>query len=149
MIPYHRGVPSIWFRISFARNAFLRFLGERGLELATLGIGEGVEAMVAFHEERRAQHTDLDAGGDGLLVEWWNEANGWTFSLVRRLQRSGDDQPIHQLALRFHLAGIGPEAGSVRSFDPARSRDDVGGLEACTRARRADIVHRELTLDTL
>ena len=152
MIAYHRRVPSIWFRISFAEKAFLRFLTERDLAVENLSVEVAVDAMAAFVAGRRAQHTDLDEDGDGLLVEWGAHEQGWFLDLVRQMVRSGDDQPIRQLRLRLVLAGDGPAPGSAWFFD-GFGTDDLSGrvrlLEGYPPATRADIVQRELVVDTL
>ena len=152
MIPYHRGVPSTWFRISFAEKAFLRFLGERRPGLDGHTVAEGVAAMRAFYLERRAQHTKLDEDGDGLLVEW-GTSNGEPFlQVVRQLQRSDDDAPLRQLALRFTVDLPALPDGRVWLFDPARADEFDATLAASApyaSALRADTVHTQLLLDTL
>jgi hypothetical protein len=104
-----------WFRIAFAEKAFLRILGNHGWRLDTLTVDEGVSAMLEFYTEHRAQHTDLDDDGDGLLLQWGNGR----VDLTRQLIRSGSpDNPIRQLSLTFVVEHALPAAGNLWFFDP-------------------------------
>lgn len=105
-----------WFRIAFAEKAFLRILGNHGWKLETLTVDQGAAAMVEFYTQHRAQHTDLDADDDGLLVQWGRG----TLDLTRQLIRAGSpDNPIRQLSLTFVVDAQLPEAGNLWYFDPA------------------------------
>ena len=107
-----------WFRISFAEKAFLRILGNHGWKLETITVDEGVAAMLEFYTEHRAQHTDLDADDDGLLVQWGNGM----LDLTRQLIRAGSaDNPIRQLSLTFQVEAPLPEPGNLWYFNPAGS----------------------------
>ncbi len=105
-----------WFRIAFAEKAFLRILGNHGWTLEQLSVDEGVDAMLEFYREHRAQHTDLDDEGDMLLVQWGNGI----LDLTRQLIRSGSpDNPIRQLSLTFQVDWPLPASGNAWFFDPA------------------------------
>ena len=99
--PYAHGVVARWFRISYAENAFRRFLTESGEQLETLRIGSAVTAMRGFYSAHRAQHTRLLEDGDGLLWQWGPDADAsrFTAGITRQLIREGDDQPIVQVTL--------------------------------------------------
>lgn len=90
-----------WFRISYAENAFRRFLGEQQLELAALRAPEALRAVGGFYRAARAQHARILEDGDGLLWQWGPDADAtrFTVDLTRQLIREGDDQPIVQLCL--------------------------------------------------
>ncbi len=105
-----------WFRIAFAEKALLRILGNHGWTLDTITVDQGVDAMLEFYTQHRAQHTDLDDDGDLLLVQW----GSGILDLTRQLIRSGSaDNPIRQLSLSFQIDGALPEAGNEWFSDPA------------------------------
>lgn len=90
-----------WFRISFAENAFRRYLADHGDDLAGLRIGPALTATTGFYRDHRAQHARIRDDGDGLLWQWGPDADAtrFTVSLTRQLIREGDDQPIVQVTL--------------------------------------------------
>ena len=88
-----------WFRVSFAENAFRRLLKERGLTLETLSVEDGIEAMILFHTDHRAQHT---MGGEDSLTQ---RRRGDTVTITRRMRRS--DQPL----TRTLTLTVGPGGG--------------------------------------
>lgn len=94
-------MPARWFRISFAENAFRRFLTEVGESLESLRIGTALKAMTAFYTDARAQHARILDDGDGLLWQWGPDADATRFTagITRQLIREGDDQPIVQVTL--------------------------------------------------
>jgi hypothetical protein len=111
-------VPSRWFRISFAPRAFERFVRERGLEPHELSLEQAVTAMADFYSTMRAQHTVIDAGGDGLLFRWGESDVGLRVDVVRQLTRSGPDEPARRLALSFEFESAALEAGSLWFANP-------------------------------
>lgn len=94
-------MPARWFRISFAENAFRRFLAEAGERLESLRIGTALKAMTGFYSDTRAQHARILDDGDGLLWQWGPDADAarFTAGVTRQLIREGDDQPIVQVTL--------------------------------------------------
>lgn len=105
-----------WFRISFAEKAFIRVLGNHGWALGTLTVDQGVAAMLEFYREHRAQHTDIDEDGDGLLLQWGDGQ----LDVTRQLIRSGSpDNPIRQLSLTFAIETDLADSGNEWYFDPA------------------------------
>ncbi len=104
-----------WFRIAFAEKAFIRILGNHGYTLDTLTVEQGTAAMIEFYVEHRAQHTDLAADDDGLLLQWGNGI----VDVTRQLIRAGNpDNPIRQLSLTFQVNTELPPAGTEWHFDP-------------------------------
>ncbi len=88
-------MPVRWFRITFARNAFLRVLSERGASLEELTVAEGIRAMGDFARGHRPQHAELDlAYSVARAVE-----GGYELSVVRRMRRH--DYPESALTLAF------------------------------------------------
>jgi hypothetical protein len=94
-------VPTRWFRISFAENAFRRFLATAGRTPESLRAPESLALVSGFYADHRAQHTRITDGGDRLLWQWGPDADATSFTadLTRQLVREGDDQPIVQLTL--------------------------------------------------
>lgn len=94
-------MPARWFRISFAENAFRRYLAEAGEPLESLRIGSALKAVTGFYTGHRAQHARILDDGDGLLWQWGPDADATRFTVdfTRQLIREGDDQPIVQLTL--------------------------------------------------
>lgn len=94
-------MPARWFRISFAENAFRRYLAEAGEPLESLRIGAALTAVTGFYAHHRAQHTRILDDGDGLLWQWGPDADAthFTTDFTRQLIREGDDQPIVQVTL--------------------------------------------------
>lgn len=124
-----------WFRVAYARNAFLRCLAESGLDLATLTPAAGARAMLAFAAEYRPQHGVLDE----LVCSWGPAPDGLEFSITRRLQRDG--HPEAPLRLTFLLANAESVAGSAVITSLAELRETPG--YRATRHARV----RERTLD--
>lgn len=118
-----------WFRISFAENAFRRYLTERKLPLDTLRIGSALTASTTFFVGARAQHTSLPDDGDGLLWQWGPDADAarFTAGVTRQLIREGDDQPIVQvtlcLAFRWTPSRRSLGRGHAWCFDPTAASD--------------------------
>lgn len=110
-----------WFRVAYARNAFLRLLADSGLDLSTLTPATGARAMVDFCAGYRPQHGVLDE----LVCSWGPvEAGGFEFSITRRLQREG--QPEAPLTLRFLLSAAGEPAGTATVTTLSEVRDTPG-----------------------
>jgi hypothetical protein len=135
-------VPTRWFRISFAENAFRRFIAASNRPLEALRMPDALTLVAGFYADHRAQHARINDGGDRLLWQWGPDADATSFTvdLTRQLIREGDDQPIVQLTLtlayrwtpgrralgRGHSWCSGPSElpsfeREVRSSDPYRA----------------------------
>lgn len=126
-----------WFRISFARNAFLRALGEQELDLETLSVMHGIRSMSAFFEESKPQHAELDE----LVCEWGPVDDGWELAIDRRMRRH--DHPEARLRLVFGYTASGQRtssgSASIRSWRDARELDGyLATRGARPRYRRLD-----------
>jgi hypothetical protein len=98
-----------------AKTRFLKRLEAVGLSLDALTPAAGVEAMLAYYAEERADGCPLDEDGDMLLFQWgthdWGDGPAFEVSIVRQLIAAGDeDEEPRQLDLRFRLA---PPAGAA------------------------------------
>ena len=124
-----------WFRISFAENAFRRYLAQTDDALKELRVAGALAATTGFYADARAQHTSIPDEGDGLLWQWGPDADATRFTagITRQLLREGDDQPIVQvtlcLAYRWTPARRALGRGHLWHFDPAT----VGDFTAAVR----------------
>jgi hypothetical protein len=97
-----------------AKRRFLKRLEAAGLSLDTLPPADGVEAMLSYYAEERAEGCDLDSDGDMLLFQWgthdWGRGPAFEVSIVRQLivAEEEEDEP-RQLDLRFRFE---PAAGT-------------------------------------
>jgi hypothetical protein len=94
-------VPTRWFRISFAENAFRRLISASSRSLDDVRAPDAVALVAEFYRDHRAQHARITDRGDSLLWQWGPDADATAFTvdLTRQLIREGDDQPIVQLTL--------------------------------------------------
>jgi hypothetical protein len=127
-LEYDRLVSPRWFRVAYARNAFLRLLADSDLDLSTLTPAAGARAMVDFCAGYRPQHGVLDE----LVCSWGPADGGIEFAITRRLQRDG--QPEAPLRLTFVLAVTTPEHGEAVVESLAQVRT-TPGYRAIGRAR--------------
>jgi len=136
-------VPSRWFRIAYAENAFRRFAVARGTDPATLHAPEAVSLALAFYREMRAQHARIQDQGDALLWQWGPDADAQAFTvdLTRQLVREDRDD-ITQLALtlRYRWTPVRRRLGRGHAwcFSPAEST-------AFERELRASPAYRAIT----
>jgi hypothetical protein len=92
-----------------AEHAFSKFLTARNQRVADLSVRDGIDAMLAFYEQVRADGCDLEADGDMLLYQWgiFDFGNGSHFELDLTRQfvlGEGEDDDIWQLSLTFLFA---------------------------------------------
>jgi hypothetical protein len=91
-----------------AKTRFLKRLEAAGVALNTLTPAAGVEAMLAFYNEERADRCDLDEDGDMLLFQWgindWGHGPAFEVNLTRQLIVADDeDDSPQQLSLTFRF----------------------------------------------
>jgi hypothetical protein len=148
-------VPARWFRISFAENAFRRYLAEAGETVEGLRIAGALAATTGFYADHRAQHASLRDQGDGLLWQWGPDADATRFTagLTRQLIRDGDDQPIVQvtlcLAFRWTPARRALGRGHLWHFGPTTVSDFAGAVRKSAAYRAvASAAPVEVTLRT-
>ena len=137
-----------WFRILYAKNAFVRSLG--GVKPESLSPAAGLAAMIAFYRDDRAQHTGK--GDDVLEFSWATDDDGFWLAICRRMQRHGSDDPMRTLGLTFRFASTerrdavaGGQLGCQEPDDLARFRREVIGSAAWKVAAGAAV--RSRTLD--
>lgn len=130
-------VPGPWFRIAFARNAFLRLLAERGLRLDAMTAAEGIRAMVDFSRNHKPQHAHVDE----LLVSWGPRDDGFEFAIVRRMQRDGQPEAPLSLVFRYALTPARDLSGTA----VVTNRQDATGTDGYRAIARAAVLDRELT----
>lgn len=127
-------MPPRWFRVAYARNAFLRVLSGSGLELGTLTPAAGARAMLEFCAGSRPQHGVVDE----LVCAWAPHEAGFEFSLIRRLQR--EHEPEAPLHLTFTIAGTVADSGSV----VVGSLTEIRGTPGYRAIGRSAVVARRL-----
>jgi hypothetical protein len=112
-----------------AKSGFLKRLDRAGQTLEALTPAAGVEAMLAYYAEERAEGCPLDEDGDMLLFQWgthdWGTGPAFEVSIVRQLIVADDeeDEP-RQLDLRFRFKPV--VGASVRAGNRwCQSPDDL------------------------
>ena len=89
-----------WFRIVYAKNAFVRSAGDP----ERLTPASGLRAMAVFYREHRAQHAAPADGDDVLEFRWERAGDEFEVAVLRRLRRHGSDGPERDAAASGHLA---------------------------------------------
>jgi len=93
---------------SAARTRFLERLEGAGLSLEILTPTAGVEAMMAYFTEERADGCSIDGDRDSLLFQWgiadWGHGPAFEVDLTRQLIRTDtEEKEIWQLRLVFYF----------------------------------------------
>jgi hypothetical protein len=117
-----------WFRIAYARNAFLRSLGG---PIDSLTLAQGARAMVAFARDFRPQHGELDV----VECSWGPGGGGFEVSIRRRMQRHGHPETTLSFTFVYALTPARQIAGSSR---------DITGSAGYRAVARATILERRL-----
>ena len=100
-----------------AKQKLEHLLETRGLRVEALGVAAGVDAMVAFYRDVRADGCDVDADRDLLRYQWGTDDRCFELALTRQFMLGdGDDDEITQLSLTF-------------SFAPARALAALGASD--------------------
>jgi hypothetical protein len=91
-----------------AKTQFLKRLKAAGLSLGTLTAAVGVEAMLSYFADERADACDLDEDGDMLLFQWgtndWGDGPAFEVNITRQLIVADDeDEEPRQLSLTFRF----------------------------------------------
>ena len=92
--------------------------------LDTLSVDDGVDAMIEFYADYRAQHADLDADGDVLELR----IRRWPSKL-----RTDDDSETMALSRRRRSAGL------RRRCQPSPDEDFVAGLDSTEVSSPTDL----------
>jgi phosphoglycolate phosphatase-like HAD superfamily hydrolase len=136
-----------WFRILYAKNAFVRSLG--GVKPDSLLPEEGLDAMIDFYRDHRAQHTE--AGDDVLEFAWKTNNDGFQLAICRRMQRHDSDEPSRTLELAYRFAAselgdavAGGQLGCQEPDDLGRFRREVLGTAAWRIAADAAVQSQSL-----
>ena len=113
-----------WFRISYARNAFLRSLES---PLDTLTPAVGIAAMERFMSEYRPQHAELDV----FECSWGPEGQGFAFTLTRRMRRHGHPEAAVNLVFDYAAS---PSRSALAGTAPGSEARRTEGYRAISRA---------------
>jgi hypothetical protein len=100
-------------KLTNALEEFERHLGGAGGNRTPSSPLAGIERMLAFYKEVRADDVDLDADGDMLLFQWgtydWGSGEMFEVDITRQLIRgSGEDDDIWQLHLTYRFPPAEP-----------------------------------------
>ena len=95
-------------RVADAEREFEQCLRARHVDVRALKPAVGIEAMLAFYRDVRAEDADPPQTGDMLLFQWgtydWGAGEQFELDIARQLARSpGEDEDIWQLSLTFRL----------------------------------------------
>jgi len=98
-----------------AKMRFLKRLEAAGQSLDGLTLAVGVEAMLAYYAEERADGCPLDEDGDMLLFQWgthdWGDGLAFEVNITRQLIVADDEETEpQQLRLTFRFE---PAAGAA------------------------------------
>jgi len=89
-----------------ALHEFERFLKSRGASVNSVSVPDGIDAMIEFYRDTRADDCALDSDGDMLLFQWgtydWGDGPRFEVEITRQFIRDGgEDEDIWQLSLTF------------------------------------------------
>ena len=84
----------------------MKFLAARDQRVVGLSVPDGVDAMLAFYRDVRADGCDAARDGDMLLYQWgtydWGQGRHFELDITRQLILADrDDEEIWQLSLTF------------------------------------------------
>ena len=125
-----------------AKTAFEDHLGGRAITLVGMRPAEGIDAMLSFYRDVRADSCRLESDGDMLLFQWgtydWGEGEHFSIDITRQfITERGEDEDVWQLHLTFRFA---PEA-ALRAQGAGnrwcRSPSELEGFAALVRASPA------------
>jgi hypothetical protein len=93
-----------------AKKRFLSDIKQAGRKLTSLVPLEGIDLMLNFYWEERAEGCSVEADGDMLLYQWgtydWGSGQFFQFNITRQFIENDDedDHTIMQLSLTFKFA---------------------------------------------
>jgi hypothetical protein len=123
-------VAAHWFRILYARNAFMRSLSS---PLASLRAADGIRAMLAFQHSYSPQHAELDV----LECSWAPIGDRFEFAITRRMQRHDNPEVTLSLVFAYALTPARRLEGSA-VLTTLRDATSTPGYRAITRATVLD-----------
>ena len=129
--------------------ALKRFLARIELDessLRSLLAADGIEAMLAFYTEERAQGCSLDEDGDMLLYQWgihdWGEGESFELDITRQFIDA--KRVFRQLSLRFKFAVSKETRAAGNSNKWCELPDDVDEFRRFIRTSKAYKVVKSL-----
>jgi hypothetical protein len=96
-------------KIADSKQTFMAHLQQSGMTLDSLTPDDGVDAMLQFYSDERADECKVDTDADMLLFQWgthdWGEGKHFEFDITRQfIHAAEDDDCIWQLSLLFRFA---------------------------------------------
>src|SRR5438874_3186994 len=90
-----------------AESEFLRMVTQAGRTLPSLQPAEGVDLVLDFYQNERADGCPMADDGDMLLYQWgcydWSDGESFELNITRQLIEGGEDEDIRQLSLTFRF----------------------------------------------
>ena len=92
-----------------AKREFERFIKESGKKRGTLTPAEGIQLMLDFYWQVRAENCPLDENGDMLLYQWgtydWGDGRFFQCDITRQFILAGTegDDGMSQLSFTFYF----------------------------------------------
>ena len=118
-----------------AQSAFEEFLARGNLELSALTPSAGVDVMLSFYRDIRAEGCPLDKDADMLLFQWgtygWGGPEFFEFDITRQLIFGGEaeDENIWQLSLTFKFPPTAPLRALGSGNRWCNSPEHLAGLD--------------------
>jgi len=130
-----------------AVKRFLARIERDESSLQSLLPADGIEAMLAFYSEERAQGCSLDDDGDMLLYQWgthdWGEGEAFELDITRQFIDA--KRVIRQLSLRFKFAVTNETRAAGDSNRWCELLDEVDGFRRFILASKAYKLVKSLT----
>jgi hypothetical protein len=107
------GAENLAMRPDAAESRFLGMIASTGAALDALTPAEGVELMLGFYHDERAEGCPVESDGDMLLCQWgtydWGKGESFEFNITRQFMTPvGEDDDIEQLSLTFGYPPMSP-----------------------------------------
>jgi hypothetical protein len=88
-----------------AKKQFLQILKDAGLKTASLEPARGIELMMDFYRNERAEGCEIEEDGDMLLFQWGEyDESVFDIDITRQfIDEKAEDENIRQLSLTFQF----------------------------------------------
>ena len=135
-----------------AKAAFQSHLFGASLQLNRMTPAQGIDAMLSFYRNERADGCSFDKDADMLLFQWgmydWGDGEFFDFDITRQLIFDGsEDENIWQLSLTFKFATTDDQRNLDSGNKWCGSLDDIPQFEQFIRDSQAFQVVADETPD--
>ncbi len=116
-----------------AEERFREMIVSSGVTLDALTPSAGVELMLRFYGDERAEGCPFECDGDMLLYQWgtydWGEGASFEFNITRQfITPAGEDDEIEQLSLTFRFSPASVPGGLGEGNRWCRTPDDLSAF---------------------